>query len=226
MGIFSKREIESCTLMGVTNQCVDYKLHAILNYQEDIYANVYSFYVKYTDGTAETVQVYQQSEVDYYMSFCKTDKPANTNTTSTNKLANNSSIYDDLLKLEQLHEKGIIPTDLFETQKEELLKQLSATNETKEIIETTQEPKDNIVIIRAVPRPRGAAQTCLYIDNKYQKNNLDKDIIITLPLGEHSIYFKWGIYKSEVINLNIKDNSIHRIRFTNGKNWGISAIEI
>lgn len=114
-----RNDIISVQLLGVTSQCVDYKLHAILNYQEDIYANVYSYFVTYADGTTQTIRTYDDNEVSLYMNYV--NKPS----VSKQDEEVDNSCLDKLSKLSDFHEAGIIPNDLFEEKKNELLERLN-----------------------------------------------------------------------------------------------------
>jgi hypothetical protein len=144
-----KQKIQSVQLMGVTNQIVDTKLHAFMNWQENIQANVYSFYVTYENGSHKTIQTYKEDEVSYYMGYIK-DKGKD-----ADPLALQGNILEQLEKIKRLFDQNVIDETTYNKQRIELVNRLNGS------VEETDET--NIYIVRDKPQKSGEAKMFLYI---------------------------------------------------------------
>ena len=66
----------------------------------------------------------------------------------------------------------------------------------------------NLTVVRNPVRTGGELKTVIYIDGvKCSYYNLDSVCKITLPVGNHIIYFKRATMQSVVININIDDRN-------------------
>lgn len=214
MSIFNRKEIKSAKFMGVTNQCVDFKLHPILNFQEDIYANVYTFYVTYTDNTSKTIQTYDEKEISHYMQYTNQEDKEGLQQPSV-EVKDDTSILDNLSKLKLLHDEGVIPDELFEKKRKELLS-IIETNVNKSNDNYGKEiTHDNIIIHRGNVRSNGESKTILILDDEKMKGySTDHEIKLNLSQGEHTICFQRAAMRSKEVNFTILGNEKYRIIFT------------
>ena len=204
-----KQKIRSVQLMGVTNQIVDTKLHAFMNWQENIQANVYSFYVTYENGTHKTIQTYKEDEVSYYMSFIKD------NENDTDSLALQGSVIDQLEKIKRLFDQNVIDETTYNKQRIELVNRLNGN------VKRTDET--NISIFRDKPQKRGEAKMFLYIDGK-KNTEVYSHVDLHLNEGTYTIWFQRMALSSNKLMLCIKKNVKYNISIKVGMLSLIAAI--
>ena len=191
-----KQKIRSVQLMGVTNQIVDTKLHAFMNWQENIQANVYSFYVTYENGSHKTIQTYKEDEVSYYMSYIK-DKG-----NDTDSLALQGNIIDQLEKIKRLFDQNVIDETTYNKQRIELVNKLNSSAENTDVT--------NIYIARDKPQKSGEAKMFLYIDGK-KDTEVDNHVSFHLNEGTYTIWFQRMALSSNKLMLCIKKNVKYNI---------------
>ena len=203
------KKIESVSLVGVVNKVVDTKFHALLNWAEYQQANVYSFYVRYTDGTSKTIETYDQEDINYYLSIIEHQKKkekqirqAQENSTVIDK----GSIINQLSQLTELREKNVISEDVYNAQRSELLALLEAPKAKKEI---QQVPVYNLHIKRRKKRKMGDAKEFLIVDKKRIRSlDLDEEAHYKLEVGTHTIRLGRAALRSEEYEIVIdKDDA-------------------
>ena len=191
-----KQKIQSVQLMGVTNQIVDTKLHAFMNWQENIQANVYSFYVTYTNGSHKTIQTYKEDEVSYYMSYIK-DKG-----NDTDSLALQDNIIDQLEKIKRLFDQNVIDETTYNKQRIALVSRLNSS------MEKTDET--NVYIVRDKPQKSGEAKMILYIDGE-KDTEVVNHVDLHLNEGTYTIWFQRMALSSNKLMICIKRNVKYNI---------------
>lgn len=177
--------------------------------------SVYSFWVEYENGTTETIEVSPENPndkskkekklFDKLMAYANADS---TEHTETPPGKDSASILDELKKLKELFDAGVVPQDLYEQKHAELLKQLSSIGESSKRIQK------NVKIIRSNKRPWGEVDTSTYVDGEKLNVNLDDSISLSLSEGEHTIYFQRAAIKSEKIKITISASKEYQISVT------------
>lgn len=163
-GVLGQKTIKSVKLIGVTNQVVDTKLHAFLNWQEHIQANVYSFFVRYTDGTSRTVETYDQDEVSYYMSFVEREEKR---VNKSKETFGRDEVFNQLTQLVNLKDRNVISDEVFERERNLLLAKLDES-----VSDEDTDKGYNLWIHRTKKRSAGNAKEHLISinDEKDDKN--------------------------------------------------------
>jgi len=130
-----------------------------------------------------------------------------------------SNVYDDLKKIKDLHDTGVLTEEMYNSEKQRLTALLESSS-----IAKPEKPKYNVIIIREKKRTFGEYRTIAIIDGKKRKE-LDLDKVqtnILLPLGKHTIVFKRGAVRSKKLSFTISDGTKQKIYFT-PNNFSISA---
>lgn len=170
---------------------------------------VYSFWIEYKNGTTETVEVSPQNPHDSFgtekklfdtlMTYANKEPTGATAPSAEPAAADSSSVLDELKKLKELFDDGVIPENLYEEKRAELLGQLK-----------TQ--KNNVTILRANKRSWGEQPISTYIDSKEQYTDLSQPISLFLPEGVHILYFKHGsLRRSKELQITISTSKEYQI---------------
>lgn len=177
--------------------------------------SVYSFWVEYENGTSETIEVAPENPNDKsgkekklfnkLMTYANVDSIEHTETPPD---MDSASILDELKKLKDLLDAEVIPQDLYEKRRTELLKLMSSTGD---ISKHTQK---NVKIIRANKHPWGEGDTSTYVDGQELNVNLDDSISLFLSDGEYTIYFQRGSIRSKKIKFVIAASKGYQISVT------------
>lgn len=195
MGILNsgKKEIRRVKLLGVR------EAHETLIFYT-VNFSLYSFWVEYTDGSTATIECSPESPTGNKRKqkqlFNKLMSIANAKPRVQESVARNTdvSIMDELQKLNDLHESGVIPDELFEEKKTVLLEKLSGS-----VI--AERKSTNLFITRTKERPRGEGKTILLVDGVEASVDLDKPASLRLDSGEHFLKFKRAAVTSPEIHL-------------------------
>lgn len=195
MGILNsgKKEIRRVKLLGVR------EAHETLTFYT-VNFSLYSFWVEYTDGSTATIECSPESPTGNKRKqrqlFDKLMSIANAKPRVQEAVARNTdvSIMDELQKLNDLHESGVIPDELFDEKKSVLLEKLSGS-----VIAEREAP--NLFITRTKERPRGESKTVLLVDGVEASVDLDKPASLRLDSGEHFLKFKRAAVTSPEIHL-------------------------
>lgn len=219
-GVLGQKTIKSVKLIGVTNQVVDTKLHAFLNWQEHIQANVYSFFVRYTDGTSRTVETYDQDEVSYYMSFVEREEKR---VNKSKETFDRDEVFNQLTQLVNLKDRNVISDEVFERERNLLLAKLDES-----VSDEDTDKGYNLWIHRTKKRSAGNAKEHLILDGVKRKEiDLDSDVYLTLENGVHTIQFYRIAYYSDKyeIEINSKD-SAYEVEFACNMVFRINVYEL
>lgn len=195
MGILNsgKKEIRRVKLLGVREAHETLMFHTV-NF------SLYSFWVEYTDGSTATIECSPESPTGNKRKqkqlFDKLMSIANAKPRVQESVSRNTdvSIMDELQKLNDLHESGVIPDGLFEEKKTVLLEKLSGF-----VIAERESP--NLFITRTKERPIGEGKTVLLVDGVEASVDLDKPASLFLDSGEHFLKFKRAAVTSPEIHL-------------------------
>lgn len=215
----SRKVIKSVKLLGVRT-AKETLIFTTVNF------SVYSFYVEYTDGSAETIEVSPQNPndkskkekavFDNLMRIANQSAQDNAPTGTSNvktmpsaQVLDSSKVYDSLKKLKELFDDDVITQDIYDTERQKLLMQLESSAET-----IAPQRDYNIQIQRKKGRPKGEARTIIVIDNA-KREDIDLDMVcrILLPEGRHSICFERVAIKSKVFNINLTETNEVYIEF-------------
>lgn len=171
--------------------------------------SVYSFWVEYENGATETIEVSPENPndksgkekklFDKLMAYANADLVEHTGTPPEMDSAN---ILDELKKLKDLLDAGVIPQDLYEKRRTELLKLLSSTSDISQ---------KNVKIVRANKRSFGEVETSTYVDGEKLDANLDDSISLSLPDGVHTVRFQRAALKSRELKISISAFKGYRI---------------
>lgn len=213
------KTIKSVKLLGVRT-AKETMILSTVNY------SVYSFYIEYTDGTAETIEVSPQNPndkrgkekavFDNLMRLANTttqDNIASGNgvhqTMSSSPALDSSKIYDNLKKIKDLLDAGVITQDVYGNQRQKLLFQLETTP-----VNEIKQREYNITIHRKKGRPFGEGRTILLID-KTRREDIDLDMVcrLLLPKGTHKLCFERSAVKSKVCNITITEDNEYDVEF-------------
>lgn len=216
MGIFKKQKYKvakSAKLMGVRT-AVESEFHLIG--QIDVNYSVYCFFVEYVDGTSGTEEVASnapngtsEEKARFQQLMRLSNEAENKASQSTAEVSTSSSAMDELKKLKDLYDDGVVPEEVYLANREKLLASLSET--------TAEEPspvKFNIQIDR-VNRPNsGEAKTVLYIDDE-KRNDVDlkTSVALSLSRGHHTIQFRRATVKSNTIEFDVIGSEKYYISF-------------
>lgn len=182
---------------------------------------VYSFWIEYENGATETLEVSPKNPNDKFgkekklfdklMAYANEEPPENTNSSPVA----DSSILDELKKLKELLDAEVIPQDLYEEKRAELLKKLSNARD-------VSARSKNITISRLNERPFGEIKTLVYIDGKKLDADLDNPISLLLSEGEHTVYFQRAALRSKKLKITVSPSKQYRIDVT-PKNFSIDV---
>ncbi len=214
MSIFMNKSIKSAKFLGVRTG-EDTGFLATYNY------SIYSFFVRYTDGSSETIQLAPDFKakdkklfktlMDLSNESPKEPTPAPSRYETT-KVRTSSEIYSDLKSIKELYDSGVLSDDIYEEQKEKLLSELTSSDKSDNSVAPSE---DNLFIKRNGSRPVGEAHTIVYIDNvPHKEYDIDRGVGIKLEPGTHTIYFKRAAVKSAPIEITIVSNEVYQIAFS------------
>lgn len=200
MGLFGKKRI--------TNPISKVKLLGMRTAQQTMTfstANfsIYSFWVVYENGATKTIEVSPENPMDKsgkekalfdkLMSYANDELSGNSGTQSA---VSSADMLDELKKLKELFDSGVLPQEIYEKKHAELLQQLSNNSGPKAV-------QKNIKILRENKRPRGEGKTVVYIDGEELDASLEGSMSVSLSEGEHTIYFRRAAIKSEKIRITV-----------------------
>lgn len=124
----SEKDIRRVKLMGVRT-AEETLIIRTVNF------TVYSFWIEYKNGTTETVEVSPQDPHDSFgaekrlfdtlMAYSNKEPAREAEAPPTPVSVGSSSVLDELKKLKELFDDGVIPENLYEEKRAELLDQLS-----------------------------------------------------------------------------------------------------
>ena len=183
----------------------------------DVNYSVYSFFVEYVDGTSGTEEVASNSpsgtseeKARFQQLMRLVNEASDKGSQSTCEIGTCSKAMDELKKLKDLYDAGIIPEEIYLSNREKLLAILSDT--------TVEEPSNcalNVQIDRTNCRNAGEVKTVLYIDGEKQNDiNIESSATLSLSKGHHTIYFRRAALKSDIIKIEIIGNDKYYISFT------------
>ena len=214
MSIFTNKSIKSAKFLGVRTG-EDTGFLATYNY------SIYSFFVRYTDGSSETIQLapdYKAKDRKLFktlMDLSNEAPEALAQSTAKHKppMARSSSdIYSDLKSIKELHDSGVLSDDIYEEQKEKLLSELTSSDKSDN---SAAPSEDNLFIKRNGSRPVGEAHTIVYIDNvPHKEYDIDRGVGIKLEPGTHTVYFKRAAVKSAPLEITIVSDEVYQIVFS------------
>ncbi len=180
---------------------------------------VYSFWIQYDNGSSTTVQLAnkgtKKAEINRLLKLAQEDTqvPATvasgkdvTRTFSSTSARDKSAIFVDLKTIKDLYDTGVLTLEQYEKERYELMKELEEIQSASEI--------PNIRISRMQPRPNGEAKTVVYIDSIRRADlDLDKEVILPISAGEHTILFERVAIRSKKFTFEIKSGESCHIFF-------------
>ncbi|MGN1002570.1 MAG: hypothetical protein ACI4PC_07335 [Oscillospiraceae bacterium] len=208
MGIFgSKKDISSIRkvrLLGMRT-ARETLLLTTVNF------TLYSFWVEYENGKAETIEVSPKNPNDKSGKekklFEKLMAYANAESgESISSTRDSDSILDDLKKLKDLLDAGVLPQDMYEEKRVDLLRELSTCSG---ISRASQ--KYNVTISRINKCSSGEAETLTYIDGKKLEASLDNSISLSLSEGAHTVSFRRAALRSKELEISILESKRYQI---------------
>lgn len=207
MGIFNKpiREIKSAKLLGV-REAHETTVFATVNF------TMYSFWVEYTNGTSELVECSpsdphgSRNEKKLFEQLMAAANAAERRNLDKAPVISNGSILDELQKLKELHDAGVIPDELYNEKKDALVKQLAVSPQNEDATQIS-----NLTILRANKRPVGEAKTSVFLDGIQLDANLDDSLSRKLDIGGHQIYFERGFVTSKKISISVETGKKYKI---------------
>lgn len=213
MGIFDRKNespIRRVKLMGMRT-AQETLIFTTVNF------TVYSFWVEYENGKTETLEISPKNPNDKsgkekklfnkLMAYANSESEEVTGgEVSPN---DSSSILDELQKIKELLDAGVLPQDLYEKKRIALLERLSSTDSLK-----SSSSSKNVVITRTNKRPWGESDTSLYVDGKEYVKDIDDSAPFFLPTGEHIVYFQRATVKSKKVAITISAAKQYQINVT------------
>ncbi len=213
MGLFKSKTIESVDLLGVTT---GFQTGALATYNFP----VYSFLIHYTDGSTSTMEIaaensFKKKQIDQYMQYVRANdsksKQAFSSAVSIN-IREKSAIFDDLKKIKDLFDSGVLTEEVYENEKKGLLDELAQADQS---VKVAAVPQNNLIIRRNKPRPKGEGKTVIFIDGIEKKEyDLDNQVSILLPPGTHIVRFKRAAVKSKEYSIDITNDSVRNVVFS------------
>ena len=174
--------------------------------------SVYNILITYSDGTTKTEELapsQSYSDKQRYkelMTYIDKEQNAEKNQIISQSViveqSNNEDPLDELKKLKELFDMGVIPEDTYEIQRDQYLAQLKTT---------PYKPKNNISIIRTTTKQLGEARVYIYINGE-KKGKVDSNFEMNLIPGQYSIYFKRALFETNHIDLFVEANKSYMIK--------------
>jgi hypothetical protein len=207
MSLFSKNKsnIKSAKLLGV-RQAEETLLFHTSNF------SLYSFFVEYADGTTAVIECTptpptgnKKKEKELFDKLI-----AISNQTSQSKSADtqtSGSILDELQKLKDLHDSGIIPDELFQKRSESLVEKMS------NLVNAADPNSPNFYVERERPRSVMEGKSILIIDGEKTGHNLDAPVSLRLDFGSHTISIARGFVSSQKFKLNVCESKTYKLTF-------------
>ncbi len=207
MSLFNKNniKIKSAKLLGV-RQAEETLLFHTSNF------SLYSFFVEYVDGTTAVIECTptpptgnKKKEKELFDKLI-----AISNQTSQSKSADtqtSGSILDELQKLKDLHDSGIIPDELFQKRSESLVEKMS------NLVNAADPNSPNFYVERERPRSAMEGKSILIIDGEKTGHNLDAPVSLRLDFGSHTISIARGCVSSQKFKLNVCESKTYKLTF-------------
>lgn len=217
MGLFKDTapDIKRVKLLGV-REAHETLIFTTVNF------TIYSFWVEYVDGSTNVIECSpsnpndkrkkEKALFDKLIALANSEPPQDKGRAPST--ASSISALDELQKLKDLHDSGIIPDALFEKKKSALLQQLSASQQ--------EDKGDNVIILREQKRPFGEEPTWAFIDGRKLNANTDNSISLFLPTGKHTIQFKRALSSSKKLQLTVESEKHYRVT-VNPKAFSLDA---
>lgn len=186
---------------------------------------IYSFWIEYENGFSEAIEISPQNPndksgkekklFDELMSYVnKEDSKAS----GVNMSGSDSGdILDELKKLKDLFDMGVVPGNTYEKKRAALLERLSSACEV-----TGDAAEYNVIIVRGNRHVRGEADTQVYIDGDKLNVNVDASVPLKLSQGKHRLYFRRAALKSEKLELTVQESKRYKVTIT-PKTFSIEA---
>ena len=177
--------------------------------------SVYSFWVEYEDGSAETIEVSptnpndkRKKEKALFDSLMAKANEAHTQLADSSRAQPDiNKTLDGLKTLKDLLDANVITQDIYDLQREKLLQELND-------LPQSEIPQHNLSIIRRRARPAGESRTIVIIDGvKRTDVDLDTSISLTLPSGSHSISFQRAAVKSKEYEIVVSGTDKYEVVF-------------
>lgn len=207
MSLFSKKpsKIKSAKILGV-RQAEETLLFHTSNF------SLYSFFVEYADGTTAVIECTptpptgnKKKEKELFDKLI-----AISNQTSQNKsddTQTSGSILDELQKLKDLHDSGIIPDELFQKRSESLVEKMS------NLVNANSSNSPNFYVECERPRSVMEGKSILIIDGEKTGYNLDAPVSLRLDFGFHTISIARGCVSSQKFKLNVCESKTYKLTF-------------
>ena len=132
------------------------------------------------------------------------------NQTSQNKsddTQTSGSILDELQKLKDLHDSGIIPDELFQKRSESLVEKMS------NLVNANSSNSPNFYVECERPRSVMEGKSILIIDGEKTGYNLDAPVSLRLDFGFHTISIARGCVSSQKFKLNVCESKTYKLTF-------------
>jgi hypothetical protein len=186
---------------------------------------IYSFWVEYENGFSETVEISPQNPNDKsgkekklfheLMSYVNKE---DSKTSGINMSGSASSdILDELKKLKDLFDMGVVPDNIYEKKRAVLLERLSSACEV-----TSDVAEYNVIIVRGNRQARGEADTQVYVDGDKLNTSIDDSVPLKLSRGKHVLYFRRAAIKSQKLELTVQESKKYKVTIT-PKTFSIEA---
>lgn len=117
------------------------------------------------------------------------------------------SILDELQKLKDLHDSGIIPDELFQKRSESLVEKMS------NLVNANSSNSPNFYVERERPRSVMEGKSILIIDGEKTGYNLDAPVSLRLDFGFHTISIARGCVSSQKFKLNVCESKTYKLTF-------------
>ena len=174
--------------------------------------SVYSFWVEYTDGSTETLELSSDDKrakplIDRLITFANSNEiVSNSGQDNNNGHRNDSVILADLKNIKELFDQGVIDSELYEKKKNAFLEELNREEETKQKLE------NNLEIRRDKKRAWGEAKIVVILDAQTRKDiDIDNPFHMFLPAGTHTISFKRGVVQTNELSFQASDIEVTKI---------------
>lgn len=207
MSLFSKKtsKIKSAKLLGV-RQAEETLLFHTSNF------SLYSFFVEYVDGTTAVIECTptpptgnKKKEKELFDKLIAISNQTSQNESDDTQTS--GSILDELQKLKDLHDSGIIPDELFQKRSEALVEKMS------NLVNANSSNSPNFYVERERPRSVMEVKSILIIDGEKTGYNLDAPVSLRLDFGFHTISIARGCVSSQKFKLNVGESKTYKLTF-------------
>lgn len=195
MALFEPKKIVKVDLLGVTTG-FETKVLATYNFP------VYNFLIHYDDGSTEHKEIaadgyLRKAEIDKLLKYTNTNDAPQVAAAPVASLApsrDKSAVYDDLKKIKDLFDAGILTEEMYEKEKKELLDELSSTPSAAAKAATVPTIPHNLIIHREKKRPWGEDKVVIVLDGKRREDlDTDSEVRLSVSPGSHSLQFRRGL---------------------------------